>query len=94
MIVFKLHMDEVDKLLEEIRNENGEILAHPMMYVSALHNPEGSYPVDQTDDFFVKNNIKFLEKPQSNPTPVDPAFKYVVTIDEAGSYKHQIVPIT
>ncbi|KAH0790840.1 hypothetical protein GPJ56_005261 [Histomonas meleagridis] len=84
--------DEVQQLLQEIRNEHGTIMAHPMMYVSALHNPDGSYPVDQTDEFFVQNGIKFLDPPQINPDPPESSFIYSVTIDTAGSFNHSIIP--
>ena len=64
------------------------------MYVSALHNAEGCYPVDQKDPFFVSNKIEFLELPQHEPVPnPQPQLKYVVTLDETGAYRHSIVPV-
>lgn len=85
--------DEVEELLKEMR-KNGPILAHPIMYVSALHNKKGSYPVDQNDEFFKRNDINFIElapKPEAtgwNP----PDFKYLVNIDNSGSFRHSLVP--
>ena len=85
--------DEVKELLDEMR-QNGPILAHPMMYVSALHNKQGSYHVDQNDDFFKRNGITFIElapKPEA-PGWNPPDFKYLVNIDDSGSFRHSLVP--
>lgn len=85
--------DEVEELLNEMR-KNGPILAHPMMYVSALHNKQGSYPVNQNDEFFKRNQISFIElapKPENtgwNP----PEYKYVVNVDESGTFRHSLIP--
>jgi hypothetical protein len=86
--------DDVQAVLEQMKEEHGEIIAHPMMYVSALHNRQGYFPVNQDDDFFAVNGIRFLELP--DPPPVDdispePPVKYVVTLDDSGTYRHSIV---
>jgi hypothetical protein len=47
-----MEVDEVQQLLEQRRAEHGEILAHPMMYVSALHNRQRYYPVNQDNGFY------------------------------------------
>lgn len=92
-VVAQDETDEVEELLNEMR-QKGPILAHPMMYVSALHNKQGSYPVNQDDEFFKRNDIKFIElapKPENtgwNP----PEFKYLVNIDDSGSFRHSLVP--
>lgn len=88
--------DSVQKLLEEMKRENGQILAHPMMFVSALHNKEGCYPVNQDDPFFKDNGIKFLDCPQgteSEKPPPEADLKYVVTIDDTGAYRHKIIKV-
>lgn len=87
-------MDEVQDFLRQIREEHGKIVAHPMMYVSALHNRQGSCPVNQEDAFFHNNGIEFLELPdpsQGDVSPKEPAVKYIVTIDESGAYRHEII---
>jgi uncharacterized protein YegP (UPF0339 family) len=89
-----MEVDEVRELLERMRAEHGEILAHPMMYVSALHNRQGCYPVNQEDPFFRENGIRFLELPvQPDPSeiPEEPPLKFVISQDEAGTYRHTIV---
>ena len=84
---------EVQKFLEQIRKEHGEILAHPMMYVSALHNKEGCYPVDQSDEFFKANGIKFIELVDVTGDYSDePDMKYVVATDKSGTLRHSVVP--
>lgn len=87
-----METDEVQDFLRRIREEHGRIVAHPMMYVSALHNRQGSYPVDQNDSFFQANEIEFLELPtlEIDPDDMEPPVKYVVTIDESGAYRHEI----
>jgi hypothetical protein len=86
--------DEVHQLLEQMRAEHGEILAHPMMYVSALHNRQGSYRVNQDDDFFTSNGIHFLQlpdPPDPQQMPDEPLMKFVITRDESGTYRHSII---
>ncbi|EAY07273.1 hypothetical protein TVAG_240740 [Trichomonas vaginalis G3] len=83
---------QVEILLEEMRKNNGKIVAHPYMYVSALHNKSAFYPVDTEDTFFKENNIEVLdlangdEPEESNENTM----KYVVSLDEAGNYRHVI----
>lgn len=85
-------MESVDEFLESIRKEHGKILAHPLMYVSALHNPEGCYPVDQTNPFFTSHDIEFIKLPSQQPVPLQPSvLKYVVSLDETGAYRHSLV---
>jgi hypothetical protein len=88
-----MEVNEVQQLLEQMRAEHGEILAHPMMYVSALHNRQGCYPVNQDDEFFATNGIRFLELPaRSEEFDVtdEPAMKFMITRDESGTYRHAI----
>ena len=85
---------EVKALLQEMREKNGKIIAHPFMYVSGLHNKSACYPVDQKDPFFARNGIEFLQLPEegegADEAPESP-YKYVVCLDEAGVYRHHIV---
>ena len=85
---------EVKALLAEMREKNGKIVANPFMYVSGLHNRSACYPVDQTDPFFTRNGIEFLDlpkEPEGEETAPESPFKYVVCLDEAGAYKHHII---
>ena len=86
-------IDEVESLLNEMR-ANGKIYAHPMMYVSALHNRKGCYPVNQDDEFFQRNGIEFIQlAPKVEQTNLNPPeYKYVVSIDDSGAFRHSIVP--
>jgi hypothetical protein len=84
---------DVQALLEQMKAEHGEIIAHPMMYVSALHNRQGCFPVNQDDDFFTANGIRFLqlpEPPSAEDKSAEPPLKYVVTLDDSGTYRHAI----
>ena len=58
--------NEVEQLLKEMIEENGKIIAHPYMYISGLHNKSTCIPVDQTESFFLENNIEFLKLPEEN----------------------------
>ena len=90
-----MEKDPVQQFLDQIRREHGEVVAHPMMFVSALHNRKGCYPVKQDDEFFQANGIKFLKLPDLSEIPAEtPPLKYVVSMDESGSYRHSVVPIT
>jgi hypothetical protein len=77
-----------------MKAEHGETLVHPMMYVSALHNSQWCYPVNQYDAFFTGNGIRFLELP-ARPEPFEmtdePAMKFMIIRDELGTYPHAIV---
>lgn len=83
--------NEIEEILEEMK-QKGPILAHPMMYVSALHNKQGRYPVNQDDDFFKRNNIEFIQLPpkDENREVSPPQIKYSVTIDDSGSFRHSV----
>lgn len=84
--------DEVRQFLQEIKEEHGEIIAHPLMFVSALHNRQGCFPVKQDDEFFRRNDIKFLSLPDTSEIPeTPPAMKYLVQLDESGAYRHTVV---
>jgi uncharacterized protein YegP (UPF0339 family) len=89
-----MEADDVQALLEQMKAEHGEIIAHPMMYVSALHNRQGCFPVSQDDEFFSVNGIRFLQLPEP-PTAEDqaaqPSVKYVVKLDDSGTYRHALV---
>ena len=85
---------EVKQLLKEMREKNGKIIAHPFMYVSGIHNKSACYPVDQSDPFFQRNGIEFLQLPEDGngyETAPESPYKYVVCLDEAGAYRHHIV---
>ena len=87
--------DAVQQFLNEIRAEHGEIVAHPLMFVSALHNREGCFPVNQDVDFFKRNDIKFVSLPDLSGIPDRaPPMKYVVHVDESGAYRHNVIPNT
>ena len=85
---------EVLALLEEMREKNGKIIAHPYMYVSGLHNKSACYPVDQNDPFFTRNGIEFLklaEEGEEYQNAPELKFKYVICLDDTGAYKHVLV---
>ncbi|EAY10388.1 hypothetical protein TVAG_109720 [Trichomonas vaginalis G3] len=87
---------DLQTLLNEMREKNGKIIAHPYSYISALHNPTSHCEVNQTEKFFTDNNIEFAQlmtEGDGVENAKDLDFKYVVCLDDAGAYRHLITKI-
>lgn len=55
---------KADNLISQMKQKG--IKAHPYVFVSVIHNNDPVIEINRSDDFFVNNNIEFIDLPSLN----------------------------